>query len=163
MTDDTPFPSLTHLQQQQYQQQQPHLPSQEYEIKQHQADHPSLFPLRGYIAMIVVDELYRRTGIVSSLVRRFIEETTRMGAHEIALETEVSNRASLCLYRQLGFAEKNVFFVITLMEIMHFDYVTILDPFPFLSILVLVDTRILPFRWMLNIFLLFFDPHYGFL
>ena len=111
MTDDTPSLSLAHLQQQQYQQQpqQHHLP-QEYDMKQHPSDHLSLFPLRGYIAMIVVDESYRRTGIGSSLVRRFIEETTRMGAHEIALETEVSNRASLCLYRQLGFRrEKRLF------------------------------------------------------
>jgi N-alpha-acetyltransferase 30 len=109
MTDeDTSSLSLTHLQHQQQQQHQHQ--HQEPKIKPYPPDHLSLFPLRGYIAMIVVDESYRRTGIGSALVRCFIEQTTRMGAHEITLETEISNRASLCLYRQLGFRrEKRLF------------------------------------------------------
>lgn len=70
----------------------------------------ALFPLRGYIAMIVVDRNYRRTGIGSSLVRLFIERVHHFSGTEIVLETEISNLASLCLYRQLGFRkEKRLF------------------------------------------------------
>jgi peptide alpha-N-acetyltransferase len=60
------------------------------------------FPLRGYIAMVTIDEAYRRQGLGLQLTRAFIERVGQRGAHEIVLETEVSNVASLRLYQRLG-------------------------------------------------------------
>lgn len=60
-------------------------------------------PLRGYIAMLAVQETHRGKGIATELVKRSIEAMKEQGADEIVLETEVSNRASLKLYQRLGF------------------------------------------------------------
>ncbi|KAF1916356.1 acyl-CoA N-acyltransferase [Ampelomyces quisqualis] len=58
---------------------------------------------RGYIAMLAVSSRYRNRGIASHLVSRAIASMTARGAHEVVLETEVSNTASLKLYERLGF------------------------------------------------------------
>ncbi|KAI9722843.1 MAG: N-alpha-acetyltransferase mak3 [Chrysothrix sp. TS-e1954] len=60
-------------------------------------------PLRGYIAMLAVQEEFRGRGIATKLVRMAIEAMIARDADEIALETEITNQASLRLYERLGF------------------------------------------------------------
>jgi len=60
-------------------------------------------PLRGYIGMLAVSSSHRSQGIATKLVSLSIDAMIRAGADEIALETEVSNKASLKLYERLGF------------------------------------------------------------
>ncbi|XP_018319857.1 N-alpha-acetyltransferase 30 [Agrilus planipennis] len=65
---------------------------------------------RGYIAMLAVDEKYRKRRIGSTLVRRAIEEMISGEADEVVLETEVTNKPALKLYEQLGFVrDKRLF------------------------------------------------------
>jgi peptide alpha-N-acetyltransferase len=45
--------------------------------------------MQGYIAMLAVDNRYRKKGIASTLVTKGIERMIKMGCHEIMLETEV--------------------------------------------------------------------------
>eukprot|EP00794_Sanderia_malayensis_P020143 gene20143-22116_t len=59
--------------------------------------------LRGYIAMLVVHKGYRRCKIGSSLVRKAIMKMVDHGCEEVVLETEVTNKAALMLYENLGF------------------------------------------------------------
>lgn len=58
---------------------------------------------RGYIAMLAVDEAYRRRAMGSRLVRRAMLAMRAEGCDEVVLETEVTNAASLRLYEKLGF------------------------------------------------------------
>lgn len=58
---------------------------------------------RGYIAMLAVDEEYRKKKIGSTLVKKTIQQMVNDGCDEVVLETEVTNRAALCLYENLGF------------------------------------------------------------
>jgi peptide alpha-N-acetyltransferase len=60
-------------------------------------------PIRGYIGMLAVSSSYRARGIATKLVASSIDAMLLAGADEIALETEVSNVASLKLYEKLGF------------------------------------------------------------
>lgn len=60
-------------------------------------------PLRGYIGMLAVSSSHRSRGIATHLVSLSIDAMIASGADEIALETEVSNTASLKLYERLGF------------------------------------------------------------
>ncbi|CAD5113871.1 DgyrCDS3035 [Dimorphilus gyrociliatus] len=65
---------------------------------------------RGYIAMLAVDEDYRRRKIGSRLVIRAIQAMVLKGADEIVLETEVTNKSALNLYENLGFVrDKRLF------------------------------------------------------
>eukprot|EP01025_Chloroclados_australasicus_P017507 TRINITY_DN1893_c0_g1_i3.p2 TRINITY_DN1893_c0_g1~~TRINITY_DN1893_c0_g1_i3.p2 ORF type:complete len:199 (-),score=24.24 TRINITY_DN1893_c0_g1_i3:521-1117(-) len=59
--------------------------------------------MRGYIAMLVVEDQYRGKGIGSRLVRLAIEEMIQIGCHEAVLEAEVTNEGALKLYHKLGF------------------------------------------------------------
>eukprot|EP00112_Aurelia_sp_Birch-Aquarium-sp1_P020811 Seg5446.2 transcript_id=Seg5446.2/GoldUCD/mRNA.D3Y31 product="N-alpha-acetyltransferase 30" protein_id=Seg5446.2/GoldUCD/D3Y31 len=59
--------------------------------------------LRGYIAMLVVHRDYRRCKIGSSLVKRAVRKMIEHGCEEVVLETEVTNKAALKLYENLGF------------------------------------------------------------
>jgi peptide alpha-N-acetyltransferase len=59
---------------------------------------------RGYIAMLAVNNEYRRTGIGTALVCRSIERMRGMGCQEVILETETTNLIALSLYEKLGFA-----------------------------------------------------------
>lgn len=59
--------------------------------------------LRGYIAMLAVQETYRGQGIATKLVCKAVETMASRDADEIVLETEVTNTASLKLYERLGF------------------------------------------------------------
>lgn len=58
---------------------------------------------RGYIAMLAVQQDFRRKGIGKELVVRSIEQMRESGAEEIVLEAEYSNKAALRLYEGLGF------------------------------------------------------------
>ena len=58
---------------------------------------------RGYIAMLAVQDEYRRRGIGTELVRIAVRSMMTVGCGEVVLETEVSNRAALRLYENLGF------------------------------------------------------------
>mmetsp|Transcript_10481 Transcript_10481/g.18503 ORF Transcript_10481/g.18503 Transcript_10481/m.18503 type:complete len:186 (-) Transcript_10481:351-908(-) len=58
---------------------------------------------RGYIAMLAVDNSVRRKRIGSSLVSMAIREMVRMGCDEAVLETEITNKAAMRLYENLGF------------------------------------------------------------
>ncbi|BDD56818.1 N-alpha-acetyltransferase 30 [Monascus purpureus] len=60
-------------------------------------------PLRGYIAMLAVNEAYRGRGIGSKLVRMAIDAMSERDAAEIVLETEITNTAAIKLYERLGF------------------------------------------------------------
>ncbi|OCK76561.1 acyl-CoA N-acyltransferase [Lepidopterella palustris CBS 459.81] len=59
--------------------------------------------LRGYIAMLAVQEPHRGKGIATKLVCMAIDAMAAREADEIVLETEVTNTASLKLYERLGF------------------------------------------------------------
>lgn len=58
---------------------------------------------RGYIAMLAVQDEYRRRGIGTELVRIAVRSMVTDGCGEVVLETEVSNRSALRLYENLGF------------------------------------------------------------
>lgn len=65
---------------------------------------------RGYIAMLAVDENYRKEKIGSNLVMRAIAAMVRDGADEVVLETEITNEPALKLYENLGFVrDKRLF------------------------------------------------------
>nr|AEE62100.1 unknown [Dendroctonus ponderosae] len=65
---------------------------------------------RGYIAMLAVDQKYRKLRIGSSLVQMAIHEMTHGDADEVVLETEVTNKPALKLYEKLGFVrDKRLF------------------------------------------------------
>lgn len=58
---------------------------------------------RGYIAMLVVKEEWRRHGIAARLLQSLLEEFKRLGIREVLLETEASNQAALGFYEKQGF------------------------------------------------------------
>ncbi|KAI9886561.1 MAG: N-alpha-acetyltransferase 30 [Watsoniomyces obsoletus] len=60
-------------------------------------------PLRGYIAMLAVQEEYRGNRVATKLVCMAIDAMIEGGAEEIALETEITNTAAMRLYERLGF------------------------------------------------------------
>lgn len=65
---------------------------------------------RGYIAMLAVDQNYRKLRIGSTLVQMAIHEMTMGDADEVVLETEVTNKPALKLYEKLGFVrDKRLF------------------------------------------------------
>jgi len=65
---------------------------------------------RGYIAMLAVDERYRRKKIGSNLVLQSIKAMMAEDADEIVLETEITNKSALRLYENLGFVrDKRLF------------------------------------------------------
>ncbi|KAK9861103.1 hypothetical protein WJX84_009583 [Apatococcus fuscideae] len=59
--------------------------------------------LRGYIAMLVVEQPYRKLGIGSELVKRAVKEMKDSAADEVVLEAETNNHGALALYQNLGF------------------------------------------------------------
>ncbi|OWF53360.1 N-alpha-acetyltransferase 30-like [Mizuhopecten yessoensis] len=65
---------------------------------------------RGYIAMLAVDSDYRRKRIGSHLVRKAIRAMILDDCDEVVLETEITNKAALRLYENLGFVrDKRLF------------------------------------------------------
>ncbi|KAL1455195.1 hypothetical protein WDU94_009306 [Cyamophila willieti] len=65
---------------------------------------------RGYIAMLAVDENYRKRKIGSNLVLKAIRAMVADEADEVVLETEITNRPALKLYENLGFVrDKRLF------------------------------------------------------
>lgn len=65
---------------------------------------------RGYIAMLAVDDLYRRHQIGSNLVIKAIRMMVEQGCDEVVLETEITNVGALRLYENLGFVrDKRLF------------------------------------------------------
>lgn len=65
---------------------------------------------RGYIAMLAVDENYRKRKIGSNLVLKAIQAMVVDDADEVVLETEISNKPALRLYENLGFVrDKRLF------------------------------------------------------
>ncbi|KAJ8977763.1 hypothetical protein NQ317_001673 [Molorchus minor] len=65
---------------------------------------------RGYIAMLAVDQKYRKLRIGSTLVQMAINEMLLGDADEVVLETEVTNKPALQLYEKLGFVrDKRLF------------------------------------------------------
>ncbi|KAJ6218566.1 hypothetical protein RDWZM_009723 [Blomia tropicalis] len=66
--------------------------------------------LRGYIAMLAVDEKYRKRKIGTNLVLKAINVMIESNADEVVLETEVTNKPALRLYENLGFVrDKRLF------------------------------------------------------
>lgn len=66
---------------------------------------------RAYEARILalaVDPTWRRRGIASQLVARFVETFQRYGVRRISLEVRTSNEAAIDLYRALGFDKKGI-------------------------------------------------------
>jgi N-alpha-acetyltransferase 30 len=59
--------------------------------------------MKGYIAMLTVNNLYRKQGIGSYLAQLGIQRMINAGCLEIVLETEVSNKGASSLYEKLGF------------------------------------------------------------
>lgn len=65
---------------------------------------------RGYIAMLAVDENYRKQKIGSNLVLKAIRAMVSDDADEVVLETEITNKPALRLYENLGFVrDKRLF------------------------------------------------------
>ncbi|CAH0727018.1 unnamed protein product, partial [Brenthis ino] len=65
---------------------------------------------RGYIAMLAVDEKYRKKKIGSRLVQKAIRAMIDDNADEVVLETEITNKPALKLYENLGFVrDKRLF------------------------------------------------------
>lgn len=65
---------------------------------------------RGYIAMLAVDSDYRRRKIGSHLVLKAIKAMIADDCDEVVLETEITNKAALNLYENLGFVrDKRLF------------------------------------------------------
>ncbi|CAH2090357.1 unnamed protein product [Euphydryas editha] len=65
---------------------------------------------RGYIAMLAVDEKYRKRKIGSRLVQKAIRAMIDDNADEVVLETEITNKPALKLYENLGFVrDKRLF------------------------------------------------------
>lgn len=65
---------------------------------------------RGYIAMLAVDADYRRKQIGSRLVMKAIKGMIADDCDEVVLETEITNKAALRLYENLGFVrDKRLF------------------------------------------------------
>jgi len=65
---------------------------------------------RGYIAMLAIDQDYRRRGIGSHLVMKAIRAMVEDDCDEVVLETEITNKAALHLYSNLGFVrDKRLF------------------------------------------------------
>jgi peptide alpha-N-acetyltransferase len=65
---------------------------------------------RGYIAMLAVDEGFRKRRIGSTLVKKAIEAMIADDADEVVLETEITNKPALKLYENLGFVrDKRLF------------------------------------------------------
>ncbi|EDV38901.1 uncharacterized protein Dana_GF25035 [Drosophila ananassae] len=58
---------------------------------------------QGYIAMLAVDEAYRKQGIGKTLVVMAIEAMALKDAAMVVLETEMTNKPALALYESLGF------------------------------------------------------------
>ncbi|KFM77748.1 N-alpha-acetyltransferase 30, partial [Stegodyphus mimosarum] len=56
---------------------------------------------RGYIAMLAVDENYRKRKIGSNLVLKAIHAMVQDNADEVVLETEITNKPALRLYENL--------------------------------------------------------------
>jgi len=61
---------------------------------------------RGYIAMLAVEKSLRGRGIGSTLVGLCLAKMREMGADECVLETEVTNKGALGLYRNMGFVKE---------------------------------------------------------
>merc|ERR1712073_133074 len=61
---------------------------------------------RGYIAMLAVEKDLRGKKIGSTLVRLCLDKMREMGADECVLETEVTNKGALGLYRNMGFVKE---------------------------------------------------------
>lgn len=59
--------------------------------------------MKGYIAMLTVNKLYRKKGIGLKLAMIGINRMIDVGCQEIVLETEVSNKGAISLYEKLGF------------------------------------------------------------
>eukprot|EP00747_Dinoflagellata_sp_TGD_P164437 gnl/TRDRNA2_/TRDRNA2_184376_c0_seq1.p1 gnl/TRDRNA2_/TRDRNA2_184376_c0~~gnl/TRDRNA2_/TRDRNA2_184376_c0_seq1.p1 ORF type:complete len:251 (-),score=51.74 gnl/TRDRNA2_/TRDRNA2_184376_c0_seq1:196-948(-) len=68
--------------------------------------HRSRNTSRGYIAMLAVEKSIRGKGIGSTLVRLCLQRMQELGADECVLETEVTNKAALGLYRNMGFVKE---------------------------------------------------------
>eukprot|EP00931_Biecheleriopsis_adriatica_P067452 TRINITY_DN41593_c0_g1_i1.p1 TRINITY_DN41593_c0_g1~~TRINITY_DN41593_c0_g1_i1.p1 ORF type:complete len:215 (+),score=48.76 TRINITY_DN41593_c0_g1_i1:66-710(+) len=61
---------------------------------------------RGYIAMLAVDKDLRGRRIGSKLVQLCLDRMRELGADECVLETEVTNKGALGLYRSMGFVKE---------------------------------------------------------
>ncbi|KAF2366994.1 GNAT domain [Trinorchestia longiramus] len=66
--------------------------------------------VRGYIAMLAVDQRYRKRKIGSNLVQLAMRAMAADDADEVVLETEITNQPALRLYQALGFVrDKRLF------------------------------------------------------
>ena len=64
--------------------------------------------MKGYIAMIAVDKSYRGKKVGRILTSLFIDKMKEYKAHEVTLETEVTNTAALGLYESVGFVRSRI-------------------------------------------------------
>ncbi|MCK4547440.1 MAG: ribosomal protein S18-alanine N-acetyltransferase [Candidatus Eisenbacteria sp.] len=58
---------------------------------------------RFHVANIAVDERYQRRGLGTLLIRRVFEEALKRDCSRVSLETRVSNRVAINLFRKVGF------------------------------------------------------------
>jgi peptide alpha-N-acetyltransferase len=63
--------------------------------------------MKGYIAMLTVNQSYRKRGIGRKLAVMGLERMVKAGCSEIVLETELSNSGAIYLYEQLGFIKED--------------------------------------------------------
>ena len=63
--------------------------------------------MKGYIAMLTVNQSYRKQGIGSKLAVMGLERMVEAGCSEIVLETELTNTGAIFLYEKLGFIKED--------------------------------------------------------
>ncbi|ELP86940.1 acetyltransferase C complex catalytic subunit MAK3, putative [Entamoeba invadens IP1] len=63
---------------------------------------------QGYLAMLSVENEYRRKGIASQLSMKLFQTMINNKCDKIVLETEAENTSSLALYVKLGFVKEQL-------------------------------------------------------
>ena len=62
--------------------------------------------MKGYIAMLAVNDKYRKQNIGWNLVCKTVQQMKEIGCSEIYLEAEKKNSIAIRLYEKLGFLKE---------------------------------------------------------
>jgi peptide alpha-N-acetyltransferase len=64
--------------------------------------------MKGYVAMLTVNQSYRKQGIGRKLAVMGLGRMVKAGCSEIVLETELTNTGAVFLYEKLGFIKEDL-------------------------------------------------------